>query len=212
MRTLGLSILTLLSVAAATPRAHAEPTYIMHATPSDFSFCQSLSVPTLRCGDIDVSPPGDDDYFAWVLIGDVGGEITGAAFGITYDSSVSVASWVSCAWQQVGYNSWPSSGSGLAVSWGECTRTPANDMIKVGFFYVTPGSSGRIHITPHPRDDITSEGGLAITDCDARTVRACDYNGSLVFAGVGGYVPVGCRCSGPPAVEASWSAIKSQYR
>jgi hypothetical protein len=212
-RSLSLSLSIGLLGALAAPRATAEPTFLLHAIPSDFSACQSLNTPSLRCEDISVSPSGDDDYFAWVLVSDVGGEIGAAAFGITYDASVGVASWVGCTDQQLPYPPWPGSGGGMAMSWFDCVQTPANDMVKLGFFFVTSGSTGRMRITPHPRDDITSEGGLAITDCNnATTIRACDYNGSLVFDGAGGYVPDGCRCSGPPAVEASWSAIKNQYR
>lgn len=209
MRALRLGTSLLLTTLALVLRVSAEPTFLLHAMPSDFSACDALDARSMRCGDdFNVAPSSSDDYFAWVIVGDVSA-VTGAIFGVSYESTVNVATWVGCTPLQIPEPGWPASGSGAVVAW-ECLQTSSNKLVKVGFFYVTSGSTGGLSIAPHPRP-VTGP-ALAISDCNSAFDVACEYNGRLVFGGAGGYLPTDCRCSGPPAVESSWSAIKAQYR
>jgi len=215
MRALRLPGLALLGSVCLAPGAVAEPVFLMHAQIADFSACESIDEGGMRCNDFNASPGSNNNYFAWVIVGDVGGELSGAAFGIDYESTISVATWVGCSGLQIPGIGWPSPESGIALAYDAgCHSTAANDLAALGFFYVQSGSQGFMHIIEHPDMDHLEAGRLIITNCgeNPESERCCEHSGRLAFGGAGGYVPGDCRCSGPPAVEASWGGIKDEFR
>jgi hypothetical protein len=132
-------------------------------------------------------------------------DVACVAFGITYDSSITIIDHGSCGpheWPQPG---WPASGSGLAVSWDPPFQTVR--LFEVCWFagYVDGGSSGVFQAGPHPNPDIGGifVGGGPIGDFDP----IADY-GRLGF-GTAGYLP--CPDATPVNLE-SWGGIKAKFR
>ncbi len=208
--------ISLLAIAVAlvpTHRVEAEDgVFLLHVAPASFSACESFEDATASCRDIVTSTDGSSDSFVWLLASDPGGEIGGAQFGITYESSVSVATWTLCTGgSQIPDDGWPGPGAGNAVTWADgCTRTGGADMAKIGFFYVPGGSAGTMQVIADPRVD-----QALFADCDEVDVvsyEVCNVHGKVAIGGGSGYVPQNCLCAGPLIEERTWATIKSTYR
>jgi hypothetical protein len=198
-------------VTLAAPSQAVEGVFFIHVTPASFSGCGAVDASSLSCRDIVSASDSVVDDFAWIVIGDLSGEIGGAQFGISYDSGVNVATeaWTLCTGgSQISEPGWPNSDTGQAITWaGGCAQTGSDDLAVVGFLYVRSRSSGRIRVIEDPR-----VGFIGTTSCPpAESFDGCEYNGSASFGGQNGYVPENCRCAGPPVETGTWTSIKSRY-
>jgi hypothetical protein len=201
-------------IACATPAA-AQITLDFHQTNATFS-CAGIDPATVTCDDIDATGPyaGGAEQII-ILIGGANAGATAVQFGITYDSTGETALWsvtqpCVASYQSIAIlgpnGTYPNSGSGVAIAFGECV-TPVNDagIIPVSFlFSATSATIGNMTFTPDP-----GEGALKIVDCSDLTISIDPANtGTFDFEGAGGVVKCGTVV---PTEEKSWGQIKALF-
>jgi hypothetical protein len=224
-----VSILLLASMALGSAAAAQFPyTLDFHFAPG-IGHCQDGLAEDyiLSCDYLDPSfnDFGGQHSIVWVIVGGVpdgttfgeSGGVGGLQFGIEYSEGTVVSSWTLCSGgsqipQQNEGGTWPSSGTGNAVTFsGGCKTVTANEdgLTKVGYFTIQPRSSpGVIRFTEDPRI------GMALAaDCAATPIRICRESlgvGDLTVGGSGGTNVCGTLCA-VPVREATWGSIKAAY-
>lgn len=130
-------------------------TLVLHSNPSlvytsdTVSYCDSAGV--ARCDDIFARTDREDLVVVHLLAAfppESSPRVSGVVFGLRYPHSLVIEDVQKCADFFLPTESWPSSGSGVAVTW----MTPRTaSLFDVYWFAVSvlPGESGRLSVIPH---------------------------------------------------------------
>jgi hypothetical protein len=143
----------------------------------------------------------------------------GVRLGIEYDQGdgerINVFSWNSCSGAEFRQTEWPASGSGITLTYDECT---GSEVIVGGYFYITAYSPSVIALTGFP-----STGVVEYLDCSGATEEFVPVDevqvGWISMGGAArGFDANGCN----PAIEpcnvapspvqtTTWGKIKAKY-
>ena len=193
-------------------------TFLVHlTTPASKNACLTSGPPS--CNEIQARGLIDTDYFAYVILGDLGTVgVTGVRFGITYDgtvgSGVDVYSWTSCTdGLQFPVSGWPAPGGGTTLTWSGCQAPTADRMAVVGYFSLSAYGPDDIWVRPHPSFP------ASLSDCAGNTDDVTmgiqnPFGWASFSAGgsSGGSSPCGldagsCHISGPTGVDSGQTGI-----
>lgn len=129
--------------------------------------------------------------FAFVMSSEAD-DVSGAQFGIWYESTVDVTAWANCqSAQSIPSDDWPDSGEGIALAFDPVAPTGTDSLLKIGYFTVNSSSSGRIAITSDPR---IGRAELAFGSGETYELDGMMLGVSSVHGGMGTYAP----CSEAP--------------
>jgi hypothetical protein len=171
--------------------ASADPALSIHLTPASYSGCGAVLVDTLDCGSIEVLGDSSVVQFAFVLSSGAD-DVSGAQFGVWYESSVEVTGWADCqSALSIPSDDWPDSGEGIALAFDPVTPTGTDSLVKIGYFAVSSSATGRIAITTDPR---TGRAELVFGSGETHELDGMMLGVGSVHGGPGTYAP----CSDAP--------------
>lgn len=132
------------------------------ATPS-YSGCDTPeNLESLSCSEL-LSSPIAGSARLWVVATRQDGfpdGVSAARFGLEHD--VTVQAWNLCTGGEQDHSpGWPSTSTGIVVSWPDSCYVPPGETAVIGYFDLVAGDNGSLHLTPDPRVDLAK-----IADCD----------------------------------------------
>lgn len=134
----------------AGPNANA--VLLIHKQPVEFSvgtaYCEVTDI--VHCSQVINEGPSDSLLALTVILSldaNEGPRVRAVAFGIEYDSTVTIIDQTPCGDLEIPDPQWPNSHTGTAVAW---TDTQRQDLIPVYSFGAYSTSSAELRLIPHP--------------------------------------------------------------
>lgn len=157
----------------------------------------------------------NDEYLVYLLgsprFPESGWGLAGMQLGIEYTESVTVLDWYSCSNLEFKRPGWPSTGSGIIMTW-VTTDCPQSAIVPAGFFRVRVDGSGTMSVVGYPPDGLVKVANCAASEIVLDRIVPDAQLGWLSFGGGGGCNPLWSPCDQTVATEAvTWGRLKALY-
>jgi hypothetical protein len=220
---LGIFALAVVAVALAHPAA-AQLDYglVIHMSEPDYAqFCDLFDDATFTCADVHSEGTASTTW-AWFAVygydncpGWSSPAIAAVQFGVEFDPGVTVLAFTLCtggSWIATIDPHWPDeSGCAAAVTWaGGYYDSPGEEnFAKIGYFWLVPGSFGRMLVAEDPRVDavVLADANALVFELPVEGYSSADVRGDL--ADFDGFAA--CLLPPTPAEVTSWGRIKALY-